>query len=48
MKQHNNANVIAFGARFMTNEEIIQRINIYMNASFEGGRHTDRVAKIEK
>ena len=48
MKQHNNANVIAFGARFMTNDEIIQRINIYMNASFEGGRHTDRVAKIEK
>ena len=48
MKQHNNANVIAFGARFMTNNEIIQRINIYMNTSFEGGRHTDRVAKIEK
>ena len=48
MKQHNNANVIAFGARFMTNDEIIQRINIYMSSSFEGGRHTDRVAKIEK
>ena len=48
MKQHNNANVIAFGARFMTNDEIIRRINIYMNASFEGGRHTGRIAKIEK
>ena len=48
MKQHNNANVIAFGARFMTNDEIIHRINIFMNASFEGGRHTDRIAKIEK
>ena len=48
MKQHNNANIIAFGARFMTNEEIIHRINIFMNASFEGGRHTQRVEKIEK
>ena len=48
MKQHNNANVIAFGARFMTHDEIIHRINIYMSSSFEGGRHTDRVAKIEK
>lgn len=47
MRQHNNANIIAFGARFMTNEEIIQRINIFLETPFEGGRHAQRVAKIE-
>ena len=47
MKQHNDANVIAFGARFMTVDQMIQRINIFMSATFEGGRHTQRVEKIE-
>lgn len=47
MRQHNNANIIAFGARFMTVEEIIHRINIFLETPFEGGRHAQRVAKIE-
>ena len=47
MKQHNDANVIAFGARFMTVDQMIQRINAFMSATFEGGRHTQRVEKIE-
>lgn len=48
MRQHNNANVISFGARFMTVEEIIRRIDIFLETPFEGGRHANRVAKIEK
>lgn len=47
MRQHNNANVISFGARFMTVEEIIHRIDIFLETPFEGGRHANRVAKIE-
>ena len=47
MRQHNNANVISFGARFMTIEEIIHRIDIFLATPFEGGRHANRVAKIE-
>ena len=30
MKQHNNANAIAFGARFMSVVEIFNRINIFI------------------
>lgn len=48
IRQHNNANVISFGARFMTIEEIIRRIDIFLATPFEGGRHANRVAKIEK
>lgn len=48
IRQHNNANVISFGARFMTIEEIIHRIDIFLATPFEGGRHANRVAKIEK
>lgn len=47
IRQHNNANVIAFGARFMTLDEVIKRIEIFLNTEFMGGRHTNRVEKIE-
>ncbi len=42
-KQHNNANVIAFGAREMTLNDIINRIEIFLNTKFEGGRHQERI-----
>jgi len=43
MRQHNAANIIAFGAKFMSNEEIIQRTEIFLSTDFEGGRHQIRV-----
>ncbi|MCD6354927.1 MAG: RpiB/LacA/LacB family sugar-phosphate isomerase [Prolixibacteraceae bacterium] len=45
-KQHNNANICALPARFVTDEEAIAIIEAYFNAEFEGGRHARRVAKI--
>lgn len=45
-KEHNNANVICFGARFCTPEQAQNWIKIFMNAKFSEGRHTLRVAKI--
>ena len=48
MRQHNDANMIAFGAKFMTNEEVINRIKIFLNTNFEGGRHALRVDLINK
>ena len=48
MRQHNDANMIAFGAKFMTNEEVINRIKIFLNTNFEGGRHALRVDLISK
>lgn len=47
MRQHNNANMIAFGANFMALEDVIRRIEIFLATDFEGGRHERRVSEIE-
>ncbi len=47
MRQHNNANMIAFGANFMSLEDVLRRIDIFLNTEFEGGRHLRRVNEIE-
>ena len=43
---HNNANIIAVPARFITTEEAIKCLDMFINTSFEGGRHESRVKKI--
>lgn len=45
-KQHNNANVLAIGARVVGIELAKMIIDEWINAKFEGGRHADRVKKI--
>ena len=45
-RQHNNANIIAIPARFLSQEEINTIINAFFEAEFEGGRHGRRVNKI--
>ena len=47
IRQHNNANMIAFGANFMKLEDILRRIDIFLATDFEGGRHERRVNEIE-
>lgn len=47
IRQHNNANMIAFGASFMELEDVIKRIEIFLSTEFEGGRHERRVSEIE-
>ena len=47
MRQHNNANMIAFGASFMKLPDVLKRIEIFLNTPFEGGRHERRVNEIE-
>ena len=45
-RQHNNANIIALPARFISVEEAKQMVETFLNTAFEGGRHATRVAKI--
>jgi ribose 5-phosphate isomerase B len=45
-RQHNDANVIALPARFISKEEAVQFVRIFLSAEFEGGRHQRRVDKI--
>jgi len=45
-KQHNNANILTLPARYLTEEEAIAIVDAYLDATFEGGRHQDRINKI--
>ena len=48
MRQHNNANVISFGQAFMSLDDVLRRVDIFLNTEFEGGRHQTRVDMISK
>lgn len=44
---HNNANVLALPARFISIEEAVAIVEVFIKTPFEGGRHQRRVAKID-
>jgi ribose 5-phosphate isomerase B len=43
---HNDANIIALPARFITQEEAIEMVDAFLTTDFEGGRHQYRINKI--
>jgi len=43
---HNDANILAIPARYVTEKEAEKILDIFLNTSFEGGRHQIRVLKI--
>ena len=45
-RKHNNANILCIPARFVRDGDAEKMLDIFMNTEFEGGRHSDRVAKI--
>jgi len=45
-REHNNANVICLGARFVTNDQALEYLNTFLITKFTGGRHTQRVVKL--
>ena len=47
-RKHNNANVLAIGARLTNNQQIKEIVINWLNTSFEGGRHQERINLIEK
>ena len=46
-REHNNANILSLGARFMSEEEIYKIIELWLEEPFEGGRHERRIAKLD-
>ena len=46
-KAHNNANIIVFGGRTMNVEDVKKYCEIFINTSFEGGRHQNRLNKLD-
>jgi len=45
-REHNDANIVCLGARFLGEQVAIDALDAFLGATFEGGRHIDRVAKI--
>lgn len=45
-REHNNANVLAMGARFITEQQALDIVDTFLTTEFEGGRHLDRVDAI--
>jgi ribose 5-phosphate isomerase B len=46
-RQHNNANVLCIPARFVSLDTAKSMLHTFLNTSFEGGRHQNRVDKIK-
>lgn len=47
-RQHNNANMLAFGARVVGQDLALMIVDEFLNAEFEGGRHARRVNMISE
>ena len=45
-RQHNNSNVLSMPARFITNDEALEMLNVWLETEFEGGRHQRRIDKM--
>ncbi|WP_187263472.1 ribose 5-phosphate isomerase B [Pontibacter beigongshangensis] len=43
---HNNANVLCIPSRFVSEEEAVEMMRVFLSTDFEGGRHQTRVNKI--
>lgn len=46
--EHNHANMISFGAKFMSLEDVLRRIDIFLAAEEAHGRHDIRVGMIKE
>jgi ribose 5-phosphate isomerase B len=45
-REHNNANVMALGARLTKKNVALKCVNVFLNTNFKGGRHLKRIKKI--
>jgi len=45
-REHNDANILTLGAKYLDEERAAALIEIFLNTQFAGGRHARRVAKI--
>jgi ribose 5-phosphate isomerase B len=46
-RQHNDANILTLPARYISVEEAKKCVNAFLTEQFEGGRHADRIKKID-
>ena len=46
-REHNNANILSIGARFISAEKVHTIIDIWLGEAFAGGRHEKRIKKLD-
>ena len=46
-RTHNNANILSFGARFITQKKAADAVDLWLSEPFEGGRHKIRIDKLD-
>jgi ribose 5-phosphate isomerase B len=48
-REHNDANILSLGARYFTEEDMIENVNLWLNTPFSGEeKHIRRLAKIDE
>lgn len=47
-RRHNDANVLSLGARFLTEKEAFEVIDLWLRELFEQGRHTQRIKALDR
>ena len=47
-RQHNNANILSLGARFMSEKKMYKVIEVWLSTDFESGRHQRRIEKLDE
>ncbi len=47
-RQHNDANILTLPARYISIEEAKKCVDAFLAEQFEGGRHADRIKKIDR
>lgn len=45
-RQHNDANVVAFGARVLADAYALRIVDLFLSTDFEGGRHQARIEQL--
>ncbi|MDP7558590.1 MAG: RpiB/LacA/LacB family sugar-phosphate isomerase [Candidatus Marinimicrobia bacterium] len=47
-RSHNNANILSFGARFISEEQALTVLDLWLSLPFEGDRHKSRIDKLDE
>ena len=46
-RRHNNVNMIALGAKYVSKDDALKFVDLFLTTPFDGGRHEGRVNKIQ-
>ncbi len=47
-RQHNDANVLSLGERVIPEETALAVVRVWLTTEFEGGRHANRIAQLDR